>query len=107
MHPRVFLPCCTRRVVTPCITTPWGLRSARAPARASGLYRATVSGLGIDEDRGARVELVLHLVDFRGERDLLYPIVGPLTRDERFEDPAQRVRTEQAMWNDHDRAASV
>ena len=40
-------------------------------------------------------------MDFRGERDVLHPIVGPLTRHEGFEDPAQRVGTEQTRGNTH------
>ena len=83
------------------------LRSGRRRTRVRGLDRTAVARLVVDEDGRPRVELVLHLAHFRGERDLLHPIVGPLTRDERFDDPAQSVRTEQAVRNDHDRAVSV
>ena len=81
--------------------------SGRLPKQVRGLDRTIVTRLVVNEDGSPRVELVLHLADFRGERNLLYPIVGPLTRDERFDDPAQRVRTEQAVRYDHDCAVSM
>src|SRR6266852_1194035 len=62
-----------------------------------GLNRATLGGLVVDEDRCPRVELLLHLEDFRGERDFLCTIVGPLAGHEGFDDAAQGVRTENLM----------
>ena len=102
MHPPRHMPRPRRR---PCSGE--AARSVRRRTRVRGLYRATVGVQVVDEDGGSRVELVLYLGRLRGEGDVLHPIVGPLTRDERLDDAAQGVRTEQAVWNEHDRAVSM
>jgi hypothetical protein len=53
------------------------LWSGRVEALVCRLYCATVGVCVIDEDRGARVELVPHLRDFGRERDLVETIVSP------------------------------
>jgi hypothetical protein len=78
-----------------------GLRSEIAGALVRGLYRATVGGLVIDDDRRARVEWLLHLEDLRGERDVLSTVVSTLTGDECFDDAAQGVGTEPPVGNKH------
>jgi hypothetical protein len=63
-----------------------GLLSERLRALIRALHRATVGGLIVDDDRGPRVALVLHLEDVRGEWDVLEAVVGPFAGDERFDD---------------------
>jgi hypothetical protein len=72
-----------------------------------GLNRTTLGGLVVDEDRSPYVELLVHLADFRGQRDFLSAVVSPFAGHERFDDPAQGVRTQQAVGNDHGSAASA
>src|SRR5215813_11711282 len=83
------------------------LLSRRLRALIRRLDRATLRGLVIDDDRGARVELVAYLCDFGRERDLVETIVSPFAGDERFDDAAQRFRTEHAVRNNHGRDASL
>ena len=83
------------------------LLSRRLRALISRLDRATIRGLVIDDDRGARVELVAYLCDFGRERNLVETIVGPFAGDERFDDAAQDVGTQHAVRNHHRRAASL
>ena len=71
------------------------------------LDRPTVCGLIVDDDRGARGELVPDLRDFGREWDFVDTIVGPLARDERFDDAAQGFRTQHAVRNHHRRDASL
>src|SRR5262249_11507555 len=66
-----------------------------------GLNGATLGVLVIDYDRSSCVELLLHLEDLRGQRDFLDAIVGPFAGHERLDEPAQGVRTQQAVGNDH------
>src|SRR5262245_13442835 len=82
------------------------LLSRRLRALICRLDRATIRGLVIDDDRGARVELVAYLCDFGRERNLVETIVGPFARDERFDDAAQGVGTQHAVRNHHRRDAS-
>src|SRR5215471_17146997 len=73
----------------------------------SGLNGATLGVLVVDEDRSPCVELLVHLEDFCGQRDVLGAIVGPFAGHERFDDPAQGLRTQQAVGNDHSNATSA
>src|SRR5215471_11250623 len=57
-----------------------GLQIGSARALVPGLHRATVAGLVVDEDGGARLELMLDLRDFGREGDVVQTIVGPLAR---------------------------
>jgi hypothetical protein len=67
-------------VRTPVATLPQeGLLSGMAQELIHGLNRATVGVLVVDEDHPPRVELLLHLEDFCGERDGVDTVVGPLT----------------------------
>jgi len=93
----------------PCVQHGHGraLLSRRLRALISRLDRATLRGLVIDEDRGARVELVAYLCDFGRERHLVETIVGPFAGDERFNNAAQGVGTQHAVRNNHGRDASV
>src|SRR5262249_31487320 len=79
----------------------------RLRALIRGLDRTTVRGLIVDDDRGARVELVAYLCDFGRERNLVETIVGPFAGDERFDDAAQGVGTQQAVRNNHRRDAPL
>ena len=72
-----------------------------------GLHGTTLGVLVVDEDRRPGVELLVHLEDFRGQRDVLGAIVSPFAGHERFDDPAQSVRTQQAVGNDHGSATSA
>jgi hypothetical protein len=54
-----------------------------------GLDGATLGALVIDDDRGPGVELVPHLPDFGGERDVLGAVVRPRAGHQRFDDPVQ------------------
>jgi len=66
-----------------------------------GLNRATLGALVIDDDRGPCGELLSHLPDFGGQRDVLGAVVRPLTGHERFDDPVQGFRTEHLVGNNH------
>jgi hypothetical protein len=66
-----------------------------------GLNRATFSALVIDDDRGPCVELLPHLPDFGGQRDVVGAVVSPLAGDERFDDPVLSFRTEHLLGNNH------
>ena len=70
-----------------------------------GLDRPTVGGLVVDDDRGSRIELVPDLPDFDREWDFVDTVVGPLARDERFNDAAQSFRAQHAVRNHHSRDA--
>src|SRR5215467_15251045 len=83
------------------------LLSRRLRALIRRLDRATLRGLVIDDDRGARVELVAYLCDFGRERDLVETIVGPFAGDERFNDAAQGIGTQHAVRNNHLRDAPL
>jgi hypothetical protein len=83
------------------------LRSRRLRDLVCRLDRPTVCGLIVDDDRGARVELVPDLRDFGREWDFVDTIVSPLARDERFDDAAQGFRTQHAVRNHHRRDASL
>ena len=72
-----------------------------------GLNGATLGGLVVDEDRSPCVELLVHLEDFRGQRNFLGAIVGPFAGHERFDEPAQGVRTQEAVRNDRASATSA
>src|SRR5262247_904486 len=72
-----------------------------------GLNCATLGVFVIDYDRSPCVELLLHLEDFRGQWDFLGAIVGPFAGHERFDEPAQGVRTQEAVRNDHGNATSA
>src|SRR5262245_22679808 len=81
-----------------------GSRSLRELLR--WLDRPTVRGLVVDDNRGARVELVPDLPYFGREWNLVETVVGPLARNVRFDDAAQGFRTQHAVRNDHRRDAS-
>jgi len=83
------------------------LLSRRLRELVCGLDRPTVGSLVVDDDRGARVELVSDLPDFGREGDLVETVVGPLARDERFDDAVQRFRTQHTVRNNHHRDASL
>src|SRR5262249_51083798 len=82
-------------------------RSLRLRELVRGLDRPTVRGLVVDDNRGARVELVPDLPYFGREWNLVETVVGPLARNVRFDDAAQGFRTQYAVRNDHRRDASL
>ena len=82
------------------------LLSRRLRALLRRLDRATLRGLIVDEDRGARVKLVPDLRDFGRERDLVETVVGPFAGDECFNDAAQGGGTQPPVGNDHRRNTS-
>jgi hypothetical protein len=55
----------------------------------------------VDNDRRPRLELLLHLQDLRFKRHFLYTVVGALTGHKGFDDPAQGVRAEHPVGNNH------
>jgi hypothetical protein len=87
-HPRRVVPRVRARITAagvmghPCAQHRHGRdqRSRRLRELVRGLDRTTVRGLVVDDDRGARVELVPDLPDFGREWDLVEAVVGALAR---------------------------